>query len=155
MAAQREPDKYRNLLVRVAGYSAYFVDPHAGAAKRNHSQNGARILSDVLKGLVFNVQKFSLHDGPGIRTIVFLKGCPLACVWCSNPEGQSRAPELIHSYARCIGTEECDRCVAVCLEKAIRKDDHGGVIIDRERCDACGDCAHVCPLQRSKFQASG
>ena len=102
-------------------------------------------MSDVLKGLVFNVQKFSLHDGPGIRTIVFLKGCPLTCVWCSNPEGQSRAPELIHSYARCIGTEECERCVAACLEKAIRKDDHGGVIIDRERCDACGDCAYVCP----------
>ena len=99
----------------------------------------------MTKGLVFNIQKFSLHDGPGIRTIVFLKGCPLACIWCSNPEGQSLAPELIHSCARCIGTEECDRCVAVCLENVIHKDDHGGVIIDRERCDACGDCAYVCP----------
>ena len=86
-------------------------------------------MSEGLKGLVFNIQKFSLHDGPGIRTIVFLKGCPLACIWCSNPEGQSRQPELIQSCDRCIGTDECDRCVAVCIDQAIRKDGHGGVII--------------------------
>jgi pyruvate formate lyase activating enzyme len=110
-------------------------------------------LTEALKGLVFNVQKFSLHDGPGIRTIVFLKGCPLACMWCSNPEGQSRAPELIHSCDRCIGTDECDRCVAVCLDHAIRKDGHGGVTVDRNRCDGCGDCAYVCPSQA--LQLSG
>ncbi len=99
------------------------------------------------KGLVFNIQKFSLHDGPGIRTIVFLKGCPLACMWCSNPEGQSRQPELMHSCDRCIGTDECDRCVAVCVDDAIRKDGRGGIEVDRSRCDGCGDCAYVCPSQ--------
>lgn len=102
-------------------------------------------MSEALEGLVFNIQKFSLHDGPGIRTVVFLKGCPLACIWCSNPEGQSRAPELIHSCGRCIGTDDCDRCVAVCLEQALGKDGHGGLNVDRNRCDGCGDCAYVCP----------
>lgn len=94
---------------------------------------------------MFNIQKFSLHDGPGIRTIVFLKGCPLACMWCSNPEGQSRARELIHSCDRCIGTDECDRCIAACTGGAIRKDAHGRVLVDREHCDGCGNCVEVCP----------
>ena len=110
-------------------------------------------MSEAPKGLVFNIQKFSLHDGPGIRTVVFLKGCPLACIWCSNPEGQSRAPELIHSCERCIGTDECERCVAVCIDQVIRKDGQGGVTVDRSRCDGCGDCAYVCPSQA--LQVSG
>ena len=97
------------------------------------------------KGLVFNIQKFSLHDGPGIRTIVFLKGCPLACIWCSNPEGQSASPELTLSADRCMGFEDCDRCIAVCLEKAIGRDENGELHIDRDSCDGCGDCAYVCP----------
>ena len=97
------------------------------------------------KGLVFNIQKFSLHDGPGIRTIVFLKGCPLACIWCSNPEGQSAAPELTLSANRCMGFEDCDRCIAVCLENAIGRDDNGELHVDRDSCDGCGDCAYVCP----------
>ncbi len=87
-------------------------------------------MSEAPQGLVFNIQKFSLHDGPGIRTIVFLKGCPLACMWCSNPEGQSRQPELMHSCDRCIGTDECERCVAVCIDQVIRKDGQGGVSVD-------------------------
>ena len=97
------------------------------------------------KGLVFNIQKFSLHDGPGIRTIVFLKGCPLACIWCSNPEGQSAAPELTLSADRCMGFEDCDRCIAVCLENAIGRDEDGELHVDRDSCDGCGDCAFVCP----------
>ena len=97
------------------------------------------------KGLVFNIQKFSLHDGPGIRTIVFLKGCPLACMWCSNPEGRAPSPELILTCDRCIGTEECDRCITVCLEHAITKGENGELSIDRSHCDGCGDCAYVCP----------
>ena len=106
---------------------------------RNDESNG------VPKGLVFNIQKFSLHDGPGIRTLVFLKGCPLACTWCSNPEGQSAAPQLLYSSARCVGMEVCDRCITVCLEDAIAKDDGDKLVIDRSNCDACGDCAFVCP----------
>ncbi|UCH29506.1 MAG: glycyl-radical enzyme activating protein [Myxococcales bacterium] len=104
-------------------------------------------MSDAPKGLVFNIQKFSLHDGPGIRTIVFLKGCPLACMWCSNPEGRSTTPELILSCDRCIGTDECDRCITVCLEGAISKGEDGTVTIDRARCDGCGDCTYVCPSE--------
>jgi pyruvate formate lyase activating enzyme len=105
----------------------------------NQESNGAP------KGLVFNIQKFSLHDGPGIRTIVFLKGCPLACVWCSNPESQSTSPELVYTSDRCIGSSECHRCIAVCLEKALTKDAKGKIGIDRSICDGCGDCAFVCP----------
>jgi pyruvate formate lyase activating enzyme len=97
------------------------------------------------KGLVFNIQKFSLHDGPGIRTIVFLKGCPLACAWCSNPEGRAPSPELILTCDRCLGTEECERCITVCLEHAITKGEDGELRIDRSHCDGCGDCAYVCP----------
>lgn len=104
-------------------------------------------MSDSPKGLVFNIQKFSLHDGPGIRTIVFLKGCPLACMWCSNPEGRSTTPELILSCDRCIGTDECDRCITVCLEGAISRGEDGTVTIDRARCDGCGDCTYVCPSE--------
>ena len=102
-------------------------------------------MSDEPKGLVFNIQKFSLHDGPGIRTIVFLKGCPLACMWCSNPEGRSRSVELIHSCDRCIGTDECDRCIAVCIADAISISEDGGMAIDRSRCDGCGECSYACP----------
>jgi pyruvate formate lyase activating enzyme len=107
----------------------------------NDKTNGAP------KGLVFDIQKFSLHDGPGIRTIVFLKGCPLACMWCSNPEGQSTSAELTYSCDRCIGTDECDQCIAVCLEQALSRGDDGKVCIDRTSCDGCGDCTYVCPSQ--------
>jgi len=60
------------------------------------------------RGLVFNIQKYSIHDGPGIRTIIFLKGCPLACRWCSNPESQSFAVELAFNAGRCLGLDHCD-----------------------------------------------
>lgn len=99
----------------------------------------------VPKGLVFNIQKFSLHDGPGIRTVVFLKGCPLSCLWCSNPEGQCRAQQLVYRRDRCIGVAECNACIEVCLEQAIDVEPSGVVALDRSRCDGCGDCAHVCP----------
>lgn len=104
-------------------------------------------MNDGPKGLIFNIQKFSLHDGPGIRTIVFLKGCPLACMWCSNPEGRGRQVELIHSCEQCIGTAECDRCIAVCLEGALAKNGDGEVRVDRHLCDGCGDCSYVCPSE--------
>ena len=104
-------------------------------------------MNDAPKGLIFNIQKFSLHDGPGIRTIVFLKGCPLACMWCSNPEGRGRQVELIQSCDRCIGTDECDRCIAVCLEGALSTGEDGQVRVDRSRCDGCGDCSYVCPSE--------
>ena len=96
-------------------------------------------------GLIFNVQKFSLHDGTGIRTLVFFKGCPLKCRWCSNPEGQSYSPELAFNANKCIGTAECDWCMRVCKLEAIREGADGKIEIDRNACDNCGECAEACP----------
>jgi pyruvate formate lyase activating enzyme len=96
-------------------------------------------------GLIFNIQKFSLHGGAGIRTIVFLKGCPLACAWCSNPESQDFAPELAYTRDRCIGTDECDRCMGTCPLGAIRRGEDGKIDVERVRCDNCGACVDACP----------
>jgi pyruvate formate lyase activating enzyme len=96
-------------------------------------------------GLIFNIQKFSLHDGSGIRTLVFLKGCPLACKWCANPEGQSYAPELAYSPDKCIGEAECDRCRAVCEVGAVGFRQDGKAEINREVCTHCGKCVEACP----------
>jgi pyruvate formate lyase activating enzyme len=93
-----------------------------------------------VKGIVFNIQKYSIHDGPGIRTTVFLKGCPLRCMWCSNPESQNTYPEVVHRDSLCT---KCGQCVDACREKAISLTDKG-VAIDRRRCTNCGECADVC-----------
>lgn len=97
------------------------------------------------QGWIFNIQKFSLHDGAGIRTLVFMKGCPLACAWCCNPESQSYRPELLYARKLCIGASECDRCIPACKALAIGRDEDGKAVIDRRLCDDCGDCARVCP----------
>lgn len=101
--------------------------------------------TDSDKGLVFNIQKFSLHDGSGIRTLVFLKGCPLACTWCSNPEGQSYSLELAYNENKCIGTDECTMCAEACRQGAVRESDDGKIEIDRALCDNCGECVEACP----------
>ncbi len=96
-------------------------------------------------GRVFNIQRYSIHDGGGIRTLVFLKGCPLRCHWCSNPESQSSQPELGFIESRCVGAETCGApCVSACPIEAIRLDEQGKPTIERERCDACGTCAEAC-----------
>jgi pyruvate formate lyase activating enzyme len=100
---------------------------------------------EPVRGLVFNIQKFSLHDGSGIRTLVFLKGCPLTCEWCANPEGQAYTPELASRPERCIGSSECDRCRQVCEVDAIRFGEDGRVEIARELCTDCGKCVEACP----------
>jgi pyruvate formate lyase activating enzyme len=99
----------------------------------------------VDSGWVFNIQKFSLHDGPGIRDLIFMKGCPLRCQWCSNPESQNTYPEIAFNPDRCIGFETCGLCKGICPQKAIAKGDTNRATIDRSRCDNCGACVKVCP----------
>lgn len=94
----------------------------------------------MVTGWIFNIQRFSVQDGPGIRTTVFVKGCPLACPWCSNPESQKTHPELAHVDALCDG---CGRCLPVCESKAISLEDES-VRVDRSLCDDCGRCVEVC-----------
>lgn len=98
--------------------------------------NNKRKESDML----FNIQKCSIHDGGGLRTLVFFKGCPLRCLWCANPESQSYKPELMVSNAKCIG---CGACVKVCPEGAISPGEDG-YEIDRTKCTSCFKCADRC-----------
>ncbi|MBI5118881.1 glycyl-radical enzyme activating protein [Candidatus Poribacteria bacterium] len=93
-----------------------------------------------MTGLVLDIQRYSLDDGPGIRTTVFLKGCPLSCRWCQNPESISPAPEIGFRAERCIG---CRTCQKACPADAIMFDNADR--IDRGRCTACGACAEGCP----------
>ncbi len=98
-------------------------------------------------GLVFNLQRYSVHDGPGIRTIVFFKGCPLRCPWCSNPEGISHTPELSYSNTLC---RRCGQCEEVCPAGALSRDGEGYILVDRDLCTACAACADVCPASALK-----
>ncbi len=91
--------------------------------------------------LVTNIQGYSIHDGPGIRTVVFLKGCSLACRWCSNPECISPKPEPGLVGKLCT---KCGACDGVCPEGALRREDGGVPVIDRARCTGCGECAVAC-----------
>lgn len=93
-----------------------------------------------MKASVFEIKRFAVHDGDGIRTTVFLKGCPLRCVWCHNPEGISRSSELAYYAHKCIG---CGECVNVCPVDAHSISD-GVHSLDRALCTACGKCAEVC-----------
>lgn len=91
---------------------------------------------------VTNIQKYSIHDGDGIRTTVFFKGCHLRCWWCHNPETQRFEPELQVDAAKCTG---CRRCEDACPADAISYDEDRKAVIDRDRCIVCGRCADVCP----------
>jgi len=93
------------------------------------------------QGTVFDVQRFAVHDGPGIRTLVFMKGCPLSCWWCQNPEGISTSKDLMHFEFRCM---RCGTCQEVCPQHALQLTGNG-VVIDRTQCTLCGVCAHYCP----------
>lgn len=90
------------------------------------------------EGLVLNIQRYSVHDGPGIRTTVFLKGCPASCWWCHNPEGQSSEPEIVVIEGRCI---RCGECLEICPEDH----NHEGPGHVSSSCTVCGGCVEACP----------
>ncbi|MBN1905602.1 MAG: glycyl-radical enzyme activating protein [Deltaproteobacteria bacterium] len=108
----------------------------------------------TITGKVYDIQGFSVQDGPGIRTTVFLKGCPLRCPWCHSPESQEFYTQLSWISMRCIGIDKCGKCLNVCPKGAIRqgtviqhmvtKEDIRLIDIDRDLCDNCGACANVC-----------
>ena len=95
----------------------------------------------AVTGVTFNVQRFSTEDGPGIRTTVFMKGCPLRCRWCHNPEGLSPQPQLVWYDVRCIGARAC---LSACPTRALELTP-AGMRIDRERCSPCDRCVGACP----------
>lgn len=101
------------------------------------------------RGVIFNIQRFSIHDGPGIRTIVFLKGCPLRCQWCSNPESQTRKPVLMFNAKNCISCHECEKA---CPLGAISFVNGIHPTIDRNLCDGCGLCVAACCTGALSFE---
>mgnify|MGYP003563198764 FL=1 len=94
-----------------------------------------------MEGIIFNIQKFSIHDGPGIRTTVFFKGCPLRCEWCANPESQAVNPHDLCNNEKCL---HCATCVHSCPKVAIKMED-GLIRIDHKTCDHCMECVKACP----------
>lgn len=93
----------------------------------------------AMEAVIFDIQRYSVHDGPGIRTLVFFKGCPLRCKWCQNPESIDARPEIAFSESKCIG---CGECAKVCPREAIVFEK--GMRVNRELCDRCGECAEIC-----------
>lgn len=101
-----------------------------------------------MQGLVFNIQKFSIHDGPGIRTTVFLKGCPLRCQWCSNPESQSGQVQITYDASQCV---QCLGCLHTCPKEAITTRQKR-IIINAQKCIGCLQCVQQCPGQALSYE---
>lgn len=99
-------------------------------------------------GTIFNIQKFSLHDGPGIRTVVFFKGCPLSCKWCSNPESQDTKCQILWDRDKCSG---CKSCITLCPAQAV-SDQEGRLSINARLCRGCMTCISHCPHQALKAE---
>ena len=93
-----------------------------------------------MQGLIFDIKRYAINDGPGIRTTLFMKGCPLHCVWCHNPESWSPRPQILYKKSKCIG---CQTCVDVCPKHLLKLTPDG--IIMEAGCTLCGKCAEECP----------
>jgi len=106
-----------------------------------------------VRGKVFDIKKFAIHDGPGIRSTLFLKGCPLKCIWCHNPEGIEDRINLWYFERKCI---QCDSCLSVCPNQALTKGTEGEpyIKIDHEKCDVSGACVKACPTTALTFDSS-
>ncbi len=94
-------------------------------------------------GIITNIQRYCVHDGPGVRTTVFFQGCPLRCLWCANPESLDKKPQLFYTKSKCIN---CGLCVAACKSGAIKQEE-AGISIDRQVCKRCFSCVAVCPTK--------
>ena len=103
-----------------------------------------------IQGRIFDIQKYSIHDGPGIRTSIFVKGCPLKCKWCHNPELMESRNQIIYSLNRCIG---CGECVKMCPQHIISRDDDKGLNIDRGKCSLCELCVDNCYSKALRMSA--
>jgi len=103
--------------------------------------NTIGVISIMSNGLIFDIKRFAVHDGPGIRTTVFLKGCPLSCWWCHNPEGLFNKKEIIYNDYKCIG---CDKCMDICSQNALSKIKNK-LIRNYKICLSCGKCVEICP----------
>ncbi|MBW2409036.1 MAG: glycyl-radical enzyme activating protein [Deltaproteobacteria bacterium] len=101
----------------------------------------------MTEGVIFDIKKYAIHDGPGIRTTVFFKGCPLACRWCHNPEGISVASHRIYRQERCVG---CGECIQLCPQNVISQT-ADGIVSDAAKCDLCQTCAEQCPAGAVEF----
>lgn len=97
-----------------------------------------RQVSITETGIIFNIQKFCIHDGDGIRTCVFLKGCPLRCIWCHNPESLDKDPAISFNNKKC---STCGKCIPECPARIIK---NGNLEINREKCVKCGKCIEIC-----------
>lgn len=110
-------------------------------------QTRSGIMVCSMEGLIFDIKKYAIHDGPGIRTTVFFKGCPLHCPWCHNPEGIQQHVEIVISPERCI---HCEQCLQVCSKGALYSHDKV-IALDRQKCDLCGACLDVCYARALEF----
>jgi len=102
----------------------------------------------TMKGMIVKIERFAIHDGPGIRTVIFMKGCPLRCWWCATPESQDVLPEMGYFADKCM---RCAKCVEVCPVKAIAISNSGEILTERQFCDNCGKCVEVCPTSARRM----
>ena len=105
--------------------------------------NRGDILNKSIKGIISEIERYAVKDGPGIRTVVFFKGCPLKCIWCANPETQKNTHQLMYWPTRCIG---CKKCIQICPRKALSWNTTG-IMINRSNCISCNVCTNTCNSQ--------